>query len=329
MAFLDRIRIKVEAGKGGNGAVSFRREKYVPKGGPDGGDGGHGGHVIVHTTTSVQDFTHLAGIPMFKAKNGGPGGGAKCHGKTAENLVIDIPPGTIVRDAATGLTLRDLDDIGVDLAVAHGGKGGKGNVHFKTPTNQTPRRFEPGEPGESRELELELKLIADVGLVGLPNAGKSTLLSKVTEAHPKIASYPFTTLYPQLGVTEMDQLGRLVIADIPGLIEGAHKGVGLGDEFLRHIERTVVLVHLVDVSALDPVADYRTLRAELEAYGHGLADKKGLIVANKMDLPDAKKGLKKLQKEADVEIIPVSAVTGKGLDDLLRRLGDLVPKRMS
>jgi GTPase len=326
MAFLDRIRIKVEAGKGGSGAVSFRREKFVPKGGPDGGDGGHGGHVILRTTTSVQDFTHLAGIPAFRAKSGEPGGGAKCHGKTAENLVIDIPPGTIVRNATTGLTMRDLDGIGVDLTVAHGGRGGKGNVHFKTPINQTPRQFEPGEPGESRELELELKLIADVGLVGLPNAGKSTLLSKITEAHPKIAPYPFTTLYPQLGVTEMDPLGRLVIADIPGLIEGAHKGVGLGDEFLRHIERTVVLVHIVDASAADPAADYRTLRAELEAYGHGLADKKGLIVANKMDVPEAKKGLKKLQKEVDVEIIAVSAATGKGLEEFLKRLGNLVPR---
>ena len=327
MAFLDKIRIKVEAGKGGNGAVSFRREKSVPKGGPDGGDGGHGGHVILRTTTSVQDFTHLTGIPVFKAKEGGPGRGAQCFGKDAPDLIIEVPAGTIVRDTDTGLTLRDLDALDVNLIVAHGGKGGKGNVHFKTAINQTPRQFEPGEAAEGRHLELELKLIADVGLVGLPNAGKSTLLSKITEAHPKIASYPFTTLYPQLGVTEVDALGRLVVADIPGLIEGAHRGIGLGDEFLRHIERAGALIHIVDASAADPVADFRTLEAELEAYSPGLLAKKAVLIANKMDLPQAAEGLAKLRAEIGGDILPVSAATGQGLDGLLKRLGTLVPWR--
>jgi len=324
MPFLDRIRIKVEAGKGGNGAVSFRREKFVPRGGPDGGDGGRGGDVILRTTTSVQDLSHLAGIPLFKAENGGPGMGAKRHGKNGWPLVMDIPAGTIVRDVAAGLVLKDLDRLDEDLVVARGGKGGRGNCHFASAVNQVPRMSEPGEPPETRELELELKLIADVGLVGLPNAGKSTILSKVSEARPKIAPYPFTTLYPQLGVTETDLFGRLVVADIPGLIKGAHRGVGLGDEFLRHIERTRCLVYVVDASAPDPLGDYGTLRAELEAYGRGVDVKPHIVVANKMDIPAAKAGLKALKREAKSPVIPMSALTGKGLDEFVKSIRSLV-----
>jgi GTP-binding protein len=327
MPFLDRIRMKVAAGKGGNGSMSFRREKFVPKGGPDGGDGGKGGDVVLHTATSVQDLSHFAGQYLYKAADGGNGGRQKCYGKDGGDLVLKVPAGTIVRDAATGATLRDLDALEIDLVVAKGGRGGRGNVHFKTSINQTPRTAEKGEPGESRELELELKLIADVGLVGLPNAGKSTLLSKISEAHPKIAPYPFTTLYPNLGVSDMDEWGRLVVADIPGLIEGAHRGVGLGDEFLRHIERTRVIVHVVDVAAADPVADYRTLRAEMEAYGRGLVGKTALVVANKMDLPAAQEGLRRLHTEVGEDILQMSAATGEGVEGFLRRLTQLVPRR--
>lgn len=326
MAFLDRITIHVEAGSGGNGRVSFRREKSAPKGGPDGGDGGRGGDVVLHTTTSVQDFSHLAGIPLFNAQSGEPGGKAKCSGKNGQDLVLPVPPGTVVRDVEKQIVLKDLSDLDADLVVAFGGKGGKGNVHFASAINQVPQISEPGEDGEIRILELELKLIADVGLVGLPNAGKSTLLSKISEARPKIAAYPFTTLYPQLGVTDVNVFGRMVVADIPGLIEGAHKGIGLGDEFLRHIERTEAIVHVIDAASADPVADYKTLRAELAAYGRGIPEKHSIVVANKMDLPEAKEGLKRLKKEVSKGVIPVSAVTGEGLDKFLKELRKLGSK---
>jgi GTP-binding protein len=232
-----------------------------------------------------------------------------------------------VRDADAELVLRDLDDIGIDLVVAKGGGGGRGNVHFASSINQVPRKAEPGVAGEVRRLELELKLIADVGLVGLPNAGKSTLLSKISQAQPKIAPYPFTTLYPQLGVTEAGSYGRLVVADIPGLISGAHRGVGLGDEFLRHIERTGCLVHVIDAAAADPVADYRTLRAELEAYGRGVEAKTGMVVANKTDLPAAREGLKRLRKEIGRGVIALSAATGDGLNTFIKRLNTLALHR--
>jgi len=323
MAFLDGIRIRIAAGSGGHGSASFRREKYAPRGGPDGGDGGRGGDVVLRTTTCVQDLSHLAGVPLFKADDGGSGMSAKCHGKNGGDLIMNVPAGTIVSDATTGLVLRDLDEIDADLVVARGGKGGRGNVHFATATNQAPLTAERGEPGEARELQLELKLIADVGLVGLPNAGKSTLLSKISQAHPKIAPYPFTTLYPQLGVTEVDYYGRMVVADIPGLIEGAHRGVGLGDEFLRHIERTRCLVHVIDASAPDPVKDYGTLRAELESYGHGVAAKKRLVVANKIDLTAAAAGVEALEGALDDEVVVVSAATGQGIEHFLERLSAL------
>lgn len=326
MAFVDRVRFRVEAGNGGRGAISFRREKFVPKGGPDGGDGGRGGNVILRTTTSRQDFSHFVGTSFYKAENGGAGGRAKCDGKTGRDLVLDVPPGTIVRDASTELVLKDLDAEDLDLVVAAGGRGGRGNRHFATSINQVPRVSEPGKPGEVRDLALELKLIADVGLIGLPNAGKSTLLSKISQAQPKIAPYPFTTLYPNLGVTEMGLVGRLVVADIPGLIKGAHKGVGLGDQFLRHIERSRCLVHIIDASAADPVTDYETLRAELEAYGRGADEKKVLVVANKIDLPEAAAGVKRLTAKLGRGVIPLSAQTGKGVDKFITRLKKFLPR---
>jgi GTP-binding protein len=325
MAFVDRVRFRVEAGSGGRGAISFRREKFVPEGGPDGGDGAWGGDIILRTTTSRQDFSHFVGTSVFKAESGGNGGRAKCDGKTGRDLILDVPPGTVVRDHSNGLVLKDLDANELELVVAAGGQGGRGNRHFATSTKQVPRFAEPGKPGEIRTLELELKLIADVGLIGLPNAGKSTLLSKISQAQPKIAPYPFTTLYPQLGVTEMGLLGRLVVADIPGLIKGAHKGVGLGDEFLRHIERSRCLVHVIDAAAPDPVHDYEVLRAELEAYGRTAHEKKVLVVANKIDLPEAAAGVKKLTAELGRDVIPLSAQTGKGIDKLITRLKKFLP----
>lgn len=324
MAFIDRITIKVAAGAGGNGSVSFRHEKFRPKGGPDGGDGGHGGDVIFRTSNDVQDFSHLARAHFFKAESGGKGRGVKRHGADGEDLLVKVPPGTIVRDADSRELLSDLDAEGITFVAAAGGRGGKGNRRFATATNQAPRTAEDGTPGESRLLELELKVIADIGLVGLPNAGKSTLLSRISRAHPKVAAYPFTTLHPNLGVMESPRFTRLVAADIPGLIAQAHRGVGLGVEFLRHVERTRVLAHVIDAAAADPVADYRTLRSELAAYGRGVERKESLVVANKMDLPDSSRGLERLRAHVDVPVAPVSALTGEGLPELielLERLG--------
>lgn len=324
MPFLDRVKIRVEAGSGGDGCVSFRREKFVPRGGPDGGDGGKGGDVLLHTTTSVQDFTHLAGMHLFKAKNGGPGEGGKRFGRNGPDIVLNVPVGTLVTDAEDGVLLMDLDKPDMTLAVARGGRRGRGNRRFATSINQTPREAEDGKPGGKKFLALELKIIADVGLVGLPNAGKSTLLSGLSNAHPKIAEYPFTTLYPNIGVMEVGFEGRVVIADIPGLIENAHKGVGLGDEFLRHVERTRVLVHVIDAAAVDPIEDYHTLRRELEAYGGGIADKQVLVVANKIDLPQAADGAQKLARELETDVIALSALTGEGIDVLLEWLAGLI-----
>lgn len=324
MAFIDRLTIKVTAGAGGDGSISFRREKFQSKGGPDGGDGGHGGDVILRTSNGVQDFSHLAGAHFFKAEAGGKGTRARRHGANGQDLLIKVPPGTAVCDADSGELLMDLDAEGISFVVAAGGKGGKGNRRFATATNQTPRTAQDGTPGESRLLELELKVIADIGLVGLPNAGKSTLLSLLTSARPKVAAYPFTTLHPNLGVMESPLFTRLVAADIPGLIAEAHQGVGLGVEFLRHVERTRVLAHVIDAGAPDPVEDYHTLRRELSAYGRGLDGKKSLVVASKMDLPDSARGLAKLREELDLPVAPVSAMTGDGLEgliELLERLG--------
>lgn len=324
MAFIDKIEIRVEAGSGGNGCLSFRREKFRAKGGPDGGDGGRGGDVILRASTSVQDFSHLAGIHLFKARNGEPGKGARCHGKNAEDVLLEVPPGTVVRDCRTGRLLWDFDTPDASFVAAKGGKGGRGNRRFVSATNQAPRTVEEGVPGQARHLHLELKSLADIGLVGLPNAGKSTLLARLSRARPKIAAYPFTTLHPNIGVADVPATGRFVIADIPGLIENAHRGVGLGDEFLRHIERTRALVHVIDASAADPHADYTTIRNELAAYGKDVPTKDLIVVANKMDLPAASEGLAALRRELTVPVLPVCALTGEGIEKLTREIEKLL-----
>ncbi|MFP4054676.1 MAG: GTPase ObgE [Phycisphaerae bacterium] len=324
--FVDEVDLLVQAGGGGNGCMSFRREKFVPKGGPDGGDGGNGGSIYVQADESYNTLQHLAGHRHWKADRGGHGKGKNCHGRNGKDVTILVPPGTIVYDAEHGTVFRDLAKDGEKICVAKGGKGGRGNVHFKSSTHQAPREWEPGEPGEERRLHLELKLIADVGLVGKPNAGKSTLLSRVTKAKPKVADYPFTTLHPHLGIVEMSRFRRFVMADIPGLIEGAHDGAGLGDEFLRHIERTKLLVHMVDACPYDgdPVADYRAIRKELDEYSPQLADKDEIVVANKLDLTGADEVVQRMAEELGVEVIPISAVTGKGLE----RLGEIIWSRL-
>ncbi len=330
--FVDQVKIYVEAGNGGAGCVSFRREKYVPRGGPDGGDGGDGGDVILIADPQVHtlyDFHHQV---HFKAENGRPGRGKKMKGKDGEDLILRVPVGTVVKDAETGEILGDLVKPGQRLLVAKGGKGGRGNAHFATPTRQAPRFAEPGTPGERRWLILELKLIADVGLVGLPNAGKSTFLSVVTSARPKIADYPFTTLEPNLGVVYLPDGETFVVADIPGLIEGAHRGVGLGHDFLRHIERTRVLLFILDISRdREIVRDFELLREELRLYNPSLLEKPFLIALNKIDLLPEGKRLTEVEElralfpeELRLKIYPISAVTGEGIRPLLYALAELI-----
>ncbi len=325
--FADRAIIHVKAGNGGHGCVSFRREKYVPKGGPDGGNGGKGGDVIVVGDENVQTLLDFKSQHHWSAQNGEPGGGRDCTGADGGDTTLHLPPGTLIFDDKTAELLVDLAP-GQTHVIAHGGKGGWGNTHFKGPLNQTPRQSTPGEPGEDVTLRLELKLIADIGLVGMPNAGKSTLLSALTRARPKVADYPFTTLAPQLGIAELDAERRLVVADIPGLIEGAAEGVGLGHDFLRHIERTRVLVHLLDVAPPDestPAQNYAIIRRELAAYSSALAEKPEIIVLNKMDLlPDdaaREQAVLTLRSELklapDTDVLPLSGATHQGLRPLL------------
>jgi GTP-binding protein len=326
--FIDRAEIYVRAGKGGNGCVSFRREKFIPKGGPDGGDGGDGGSVYAKALANVETLLDFAGHHHWIAKNGQPGMGKNCTGKNGEDVVLELPVGTLVYDRDSGILLKDLNEAGVPICLAEGGKGGRGNTRFARATHQTPLEFEEGTPGVERWLRLELKLIADVGVVGLPNAGKSTLLSRVSRAQPKIADYPFTTLRPQLGIVELAGHRRFVMADIPGLIEGAHEGAGLGDEFLRHIERTRVILHLVDVGSPDvnptPPEAYRLIRAELEKYSPELASKEELVVANKIDLTGGVEVAKRLETEIDRPVIAISAVTGESVDLVAERLWTMV-----
>jgi GTP-binding protein len=321
--FIDEARVHVKAGKGGPGCVSFRREKYVPRGGPDGGDGGDGGSVFLLADPAVDTLYEFSFRHELAAGNGRAGQGKNKTGASAAALEVRVPVGTLVYDEATGLLLRDLDKPGERVCVAAGGKGGRGNRHFATPTQRAPREAEPGEPGQERKLRLELKLLADVGLVGLPNAGKSTLIARVSNARPKIANYPFTTRFPCLGIADVGGYRRLVIADIPGLIEGAHDGHGLGTEFLRHIERTRVLLLVLDAAAVDgtpPAQAYRTLRKELTLYGHALAERPHLVAANKLDLPEARDAIEALRAEVPVEVHPISAATGEGLPALLAAL---------
>jgi GTP-binding protein len=320
MAFIDEVEIRVEAGKGGDGCVSFRREKFVPRGGPDGGDGGDGGSVILLAREGVDSLAALAHIKLWKAKDGQSGSGANCHGSSAEDLVILVPPGTVVRDAEHGHVIKDLAADGARLTAAQGGKGGKGNMRFKSATNRAPRQHTPGDPGEVRTLRLELKVIADVGLIGKPNAGKSTLLSRLSRARPEIAAYPFTTKHPYLGRVQIDLDRSFIMADIPGLIEGASEGAGLGHEFLRHVQRTGILVHLVEpmpVDNSDPEANYQAIRAELEKYDADLARRREIAVVTKADLPGADEMRQKLAASLGREVLLVSAVTGRGLNELV------------
>jgi GTP-binding protein len=331
MFFIDRATIFVRAGKGGNGAVSFRREKYIPKGGPDGGDGGKGGDVVIIGDPSHDTLLHLTHHPHYRAKNGGNGMGRQMHGGDGQDVIIPVPLGTVVMDHDSDQVIADIDQPGQRVIVAKGGAGGFGNEHFKTSTNQSPAQATPGEPGQERTLRLELKLLADVGLVGMPNAGKSTLLRAVSRATPKVADYPFTTLSPHLGIAELTgEKGvsrRLVVADIPGLIAGAAEGAGLGHDFLRHIERTAVLVHVLDVMPIDgsdPAKNYEDIRRELLEYSVELAEKPEVIVFNKIDLVPQderaefiKKLIAKLRLPRDVNPIVASGVTGEGVKEML------------
>jgi len=318
---IDTATVELKGGDGGRGCLSFRREKYVPRGGPDGGDGGHGGSVVFVAREgrfTLLDFRYRR---HYRAERGQHGSGARKRGRDGEDTVIEVPVGTVVRDHESGEVIADLDAPGSRLVVAQGGRGGRGNARFATPTDRAPRRAEEGRPGEERVVDLELKLIADVGIVGLPNAGKSTLLSKLSAARPKIADFPFTTISPVLGLVRYGVDGSYVLADLPGLIEGAHEGKGLGLRFLRHAERTGGLIVLLDATSDDPDADFRTLLGELSSYGRGLDTKPRIVVLNKMDLVSADAGAPLVEGEAPLAI---SAMTGDGLQELAAAIWRMV-----
>lgn len=321
--FVDEAKIFVKGGDGGHGCLSFRREKYIPKGGPDGGDGGDGGDVYFEAVAQLDTLLDFAGKHNLAAGNGLPGEGSNKHGKDGKDLIVQVPIGTLIYDTDSDLMLKDMDEEGVKVLVCRGGKGGKGNKAFATSINQAPRQTTNGQPGQERNIRLELKLIADVGLVGMPNAGKSTLISRCSAARPKIADYPFTTLEPVLGIVELSGYRRFVMADIPGLIEGAHSGAGLGHDFLRHIERTTVIAHIIDIlpgDGSDPVDNYKKIRDELAKYSKALADKPEVIVANKIDLDADGKVVKKIEKKIKKPISKISAVTGHGVKELSETL---------
>jgi GTP-binding protein len=318
--FVDRVILYVKGGDGGRGACSFRREKYVPRGGPDGGDGGDGGSVIVRAVAGTDSLAEVVHRKHWRAPSGGAGQPDNCHGRRGRDLVIPVPPGTLVIDRDRGNILRDLTEAGEQVTVGHGGRGGRGNRAFATATNRAPRETQPGTPGEERWIVLELKVIADAGLIGLPNAGKSTLLSRLSRAQPEVADYPFTTKYPNLGLVSIDGERAFVLADLPGLIEGAHSGVGLGHEFLRHIERTRVLVHLVEPlpsDGSDPVHNYHVVRRELELHGRGLRDKPEVVAVSKAELTGSEEVRRRLEQELGQPVLAVSAVTGQGLSQLV------------
>ena len=329
--FRDLVRIRVQAGDGGRGCVAFRREKYVPRGGPSGGDGGDGGDIFVVCDRSYSQLGHLREGQVFRAARGDHGQGSNRHGKRGESHEVPVPPGTIVRDAEAGDELADLSEVGDRVRVATGGKGGRGNARFATSTNRAPRHSEPGQPGERRTLVLELKLIADVGLVGRPNAGKTTLLRRLTASKGKVAAYPFTTLEPNLGILELPGYRRAVLADVPGLIDGAHRGEGLGLNFLRHIDRTRALAVLVDAATLegDAVEHYESLCGELAHYNEALLERPRLVVASKMDLspsPQAVKALQGLAERDGAGFCAISSVSGEGLEEFRDWVGAQVPK---
>ena len=317
--FIDEIEIEVEAGNGGNGCVSFRREKYVPRGGPDGGDGGNGGDVIFRANTNVDNLIHLTRLHLWKAESGNPGQGARKHGASADDLIIDVPVGTMIFDKKYDFLLKDLAADRDEVIVCKGGKGGKGNARFKSAINRAPKHAEPGAPGEHRKLRLELKMIADVGLVGKPNAGKSTLLSCLSAARPEIAAYPFTTKHPHLGLVHVDLDRSFLMADIPGLIEGASRGVGLGHDFLRHIQRAGILIHLVEpapADGTDPWENYQTIRRELTAFDSTLGERKEFVVITKADLPEAGEVQKEFSQRLEQDVWLISSATGSGLKQL-------------
>jgi GTP-binding protein len=331
--FIDEAKIRIKAGDGGNGCMAFRREKFVPRGGPSGGDGGNGGDIIMESSQRHNTLIHFRFNPEHKADRGRHGEGSNCTGKEGEDLVLQVPVGTSVFDDETGELVHDFERPDERVIIARGGRGGRGNQHFATPTHQAPREHELGRPGEERVYRLELKLLADVGLVGYPNVGKSTLISVISAAKPKIADYPFTTLAPNLGVVSIGEAPHeesYVVADIPGLIEGAHLGAGLGVQFLRHIERTRVLVHLVDVSdgsgRDNPVEDFKVISAELESFGHGLNEKPVIIAATKADVanPDKLKKLQAMAKRKKMPLYLISAVTGEGIEKLKYAIGERV-----
>lgn len=332
MQFVDYVKIHVKAGDGGRGCVSFRREKYVPKGGPDGGDGGKGGDIILRATKELNTLLDLKYQREYKARRGEHGKGSNKHGKNGEDRIIPVPVGTIVKEAETGAIIADLDYEGAESVVAKGGRGGLGNAHFATPTRQAPKFAQHGELGEEKWLVLELKLLADVGLIGLPNAGKSTLISVISAAKPKIADYPFTTLVPNLGVVKLEDFRSFVVADIPGLIEGAHRGAGLGFQFLRHVERTSILLHLVDVSDIltsDPVDDFEKINRELVLYSPDLLKKPMAVAGTKLDMATNMTRLNRLRdycRSKGIDFFSICSVTGEGIKELVIYLAKKVEK---
>ncbi|WP_264738670.1 GTPase ObgE [Cytobacillus firmus] len=325
--FVDQVKVYVKGGDGGNGMVAFRREKYVPNGGPAGGDGGKGANVVFEVNEGLRTLMDFRYQRHFKAPRGEHGMSKNQHGRNAKDMIVKVPPGTVVTDAESGEVIADLTEHGQRAVIARGGRGGRGNTRFATPANPAPELSEHGEPGQERDVVLELKLLADVGLVGFPSVGKSTLLSVVSSARPKIAEYHFTTIVPNLGMVETEDGRSFVMADLPGLIEGAHSGVGLGHQFLRHIERTRVIVHVIDMAAVEgrnPFEDYLTINKELKEYNLRLTERPQVIVANKMDMPDAEENLKKFKEQLEEEypIFPISALTRQGLRDLLFAVAD-------
>jgi GTP-binding protein len=327
MKFVDEVRIRVKAGDGGDGAIAWRREKFIPRGGPAGGDGGNGGDVVIAVDPQLSTLLDYRFLREHKARSGEHGSGSDCNGKDGGTLVLRVPVGTVVKDAGSGEPIADLAEAGQQVVVAKGGRGGLGNMNFASSTNQAPRYAEPGTAGEERELQLELKLLADVGIVGYPNAGKSTLISRISRARPKVADYPFTTLVPNLGVVQWREERTFVVADVPGLIEGAHQGAGLGHQFLRHLERCRVLIHLVDGAAPGEGraarADFDAINAELRLYSPALAEKPQIVAVNKVDVPEARQAAAALQKalarrkQGPRQVLAISAVTGEGIPALL------------
>jgi GTP-binding protein len=328
--FVDEATIWVKSGNGGNGCLSFHREMYVPKGGPDGGDGGRGGHILLQVDPQLSTLVDLRYRSKYRAQKGFPGQGNNRHGKNGEDVVIRVPPGTLVKDEESGELLADLAQPDDRYLAAQGGRGGRGNTRFKSPTNQAPRQVEAGKPGEERHLRLELKLLADIGIIGFPNVGKSTLISRISAARPKIANYPFTTLTPNLGVVRVSDYHSFVVVDIPGLIEGASHGTGLGFQFLRHIERTRYFVHVIDISSAtmrDPVDDFNMLNAELAQYDSELCQRSQIVVANKIDIVQEEEPLQALQAfclDRQIPCFPISAVTGEGVQEVITCMTNLL-----